>query len=164
MTTDFSHAVTEIKKNRQEITNKLIDYSLTDMLLFWSSNENLFKQQEKLWTPVLMWAKENLDAKFNTTQSLDIPEQKPDSTQKLKMFLDSLSDKELTAYYRAALNMRSPLLAAALVKGRINADQAFKASCLEELWQAEQWGKDEAAENRRKTLHKELQEIEDFLK
>lgn len=164
MKTTLTHAVTEIKKNRQEITNKLVNYSMTDMLLFWSSNEKLFKQQEKHWTPVLEWAKENLDTKFNISQSLDVPDQSPNSAQKLKMFLDSLSDKELTAYYCAALNMRSPLLAAALVKGNINADQAFKASCLEELWQAEQWGNDEAAENRRKTLHKELQEIEDFLK
>ena len=74
------------------------------------------------------------------------------------------SDKELAAFYLAALNMRSVLLAAALVKGRLNARQAFEASCLEELWQAEKWGVEEEAEKRRQSLKQELVEIEDFLK
>ena len=78
--------------------------------------------------------------------------------------MQTLNDKELTGFYFAALNTCSILLAAALIKGKINAKQAFEASCLEELWQAEKWGNDEAAENRRKSLLQELEEIEVFIK
>ena len=60
--------------------------------------------------------------------------------------------------------MKSVLLAIALVKKKLNADEAFNAAYLEELWQAESWGVEEEAEKRRSELKKELHEIEDFLK
>ena len=164
MTINLKKSIPEIAKEKELIIDKLIKFSLTDMLLFWGSSEELFKQQKKVWLPILSWAKDNLDTQYQTTQTLNVPEQDTEAGRKLKLFLESLSDKELTAFYFAALNMRSVLLAAALVKGRITAQQAFEASLLEELWQAKKWGKDIAAEHRREELLKELQEIEAFLK
>ena len=164
MTIDLKKSVAEIAKERETVIERLVKFSLTDMLLFWGSSEELFKQQKKVWLPILAWAKEKLDAKFTPTQALEVPEQDTENGVKLKLFLNSLNDKELTCFYYAALNMRSVLLAAALIKGRISAEQAFKASCLEELWQAERWGNDVAAECRLASLKKELEEIEAFLK
>ena len=164
MKTKLEQSIAEIAKDRQIVIEKLVQFSLTDMLLFWGTNKDLAQRQEKLWSPILIWAKENLDTKFNITKSINVPEQDSESSIKLKMFLEALDDKELTCFYYAALNTRSILLAAALIKRKINAQQAFEASCLEELWQAEQWGQDEAAENRRKSLLEELKTIESFIK
>jgi len=164
MKTKLEKSITEIAKDRDVVIEKLVKFSLTDMLLFWSTNEKLFLRQQELWTPILIWAKENLDTKFNITKEINVPEQDSESSIKLKMFLETLTDKELTGFYFASLNMRSILLAAALIKGKITAQEAFEASCIEELWQAEQWGNDEAAENRRKSLLLELETIEDFIK
>ena len=74
------------------------------------------------------------------------------------------ANKELGAFYVAALNMKSVLLAAALVKGKINANQAFEAAFLEELWQNENWGADEEALKKREELKQELVDVENFLK
>lgn len=164
MTDKLVKSVPEIAKDRTMVIEKLVKYSLTDMLLFWGTNEELFKCQKEKWTPILTWAKENLETKFQITQTLDVPAQDSHSGERLKLFLESLTDKELTAFYYAALNMRSVLLAAALVKGRISAQEAFETSCLEELWQAEKWGTDNEASARRNELKKELEEIEAFLK
>ena len=127
----------EIGKNREEVVNRLVRFALTDMLLFWGQNKDLVEKQEKIWGPLLEWASYELNTKFIKTQGLDVPEQEKTSGHRLKLFLESLSDKELAAFYVAALNMKSVLLAAALVKGRINAQEAFEAAYLEELWQAE---------------------------
>ena len=164
MKSKLEKSIQEISKDRKIVIEKLVKFSLTDMLLFWSTNEKLFMRQQELWTPILIWAKENLDTKFNITKEIDVPEQDSQSGIKLKMFLESLTDKELTGFYFASLNMRSILLAAALIKGKITAKQAYEASCIEELWQAEQWGNDEAADSRRKSLLAELEAIEEFTK
>lgn len=164
MPINLKKSVPEISKDREQVIEKLVKFSLTDMLLFWSANEDLAKHQQKLWFPVLSWAKENLETKYKTTKTLDVPEQDSNAGEKLKKFLQSLSDKELTGFYFAALNMRSVLLAAALIKGKITAQEAYKASCLEELWQAEKWGNDKAADCRRKSLLEELEQIEAFVK
>ena len=154
----------EIGKSREEIIDRLVQFALTDMLLFWGQNKSLVERQEKTWGPLHEWANEEINTKFIRTQGLDVPEQEKTSGYRLKMFLEKLSDKELAAFYVAALNMKSVLLAAALVKGRINAKQAFEAAYLEELWQAENWGVEEEAEKRRTEVRQELVEIEDFLK
>lgn len=154
----------EIGKDREEVIDRLVRFSLTDMMLFWGQNEDLVKRQEKIWGPLLEWANEEINTRFIRTQSLDVPEQEKTSGYRLKVFLEKLSDRELAAFYVAALNMKSVLLAAALVKGRINAKQAFEAAYLEELWQAENWGVEEEAEKRRAEVRQELVEIEKFLK
>ena len=154
----------EIAKNREEVINRLVQFSLTDMLLFWGQNKELVKRQEKIWGPILQWASYEVNTKFIKTQSLDVPSQEENSAERLKMFMESLSDKELAGFYVAALNMKSVLLAAALVKGKINAKEAFEAAYLEELWQAENWGVEAEAEKRRSEVRQELQDIENFLK
>lgn len=156
-------AAVEIGKNRTEIIDRLVKLSQTDMLLFWGQEKDLIVQQEKVWGPLLEWANKEINVDFVKTQSLEVPENQT-SGEKLKNYLSSFSDKELAAFYLAALNMKSVLLAIALVKKRLNAEQAFKAAFLEELWQAENWGMESEAEKRRGELKKELQEIENFLR
>lgn len=160
---DLEKARAEIAKNRSEVIERLVQFSLTDLLLFWGQEKDLMSRQTKIWGPILVWAEEKMQAKFVTTQGLDVPQENQTSGYRLKLFLESLSDKELTAFYAAALQMRSVLLAAALVKGKINAEEAFQAAFLDELWQAENWGSDEEAEKRRQTIKSEIIEIERFL-
>lgn len=160
---DLEKAREEIAKNRAEVIERLVQFSMTDLLLFWGQEKDLMERQTKIWGPILAWAEEKMKAKFATTQSLDVPQENQASGYRLKVFLENLSDKELTAFYAAALQMRSVLLAAALVRGRINAEEAFQAAFLDELWQAENWGSDEEAEKRRQTIKSELIEIERFL-
>ncbi len=157
-------AATEIGVNRQEISDKIEKFLMTDMLLFWGTEKDLIARQEKIWAPILDWTKKAFEADFVKTHDLNVPEQNVKSGARIRRFVEMLSDRELAAFYLAALNMRSVLLAAALVRSRISADEAFEASYLEELWQAENWGADEEAEKRREERRQELVEIEKFLK
>lgn len=159
----LNKAATEIGKSRKEVIDRLVVFSQTDMLLFWGHEKDLIERQEKVWGPILQWANNEINVEFVKTQGLDVPENKA-SGEKLKDYLNSFSDKELAAFYVAALNMKSVLLAIALVKKRLSADEAFNAAFLDELWQAESWGVEKEAEKRRVELKKELHEVEDFLK
>lgn len=164
MSVRLKEVTKEIAVHREEIIKKLVQFSLTDLLLFWGNEKDLIIRQEKEWAPLLVWAQEELNTKFTVTHNLDVPDDNKTSGYRLKYFLEQMTDKELAAFYVAALNMRSVLLASALVKGRINAEQAFQAAFLEELWQAENWGTDEEAEKKRQDMKNELQEVENFLK
>lgn len=159
----LNKAAAEIGKSRKEVIDRLVVFSQTDMLLFWGHEKDLIERQEKVWGPILQWANNEINVEFVKTQGLDVPENKA-SGEKLRDYLNSFSDKELAAFYVAALNMKSVLLAIALVKKRLSADEAFNAAFLDELWQAESWGVEKEAEKRRVELKKELHEVEDFLK
>lgn len=163
MIEDLQKMLKEIPEQRSLILDKLVEFSLTDMMLFWGQNKELVAQQEKIWGPLLQWVEQEFDTKLKTTQNLDVPEQDQKLAYRLNFELQKLSDRQLVAFYAMALRTRSVLLALAFVKGKINAQEAFQAAALEEIWQAEKWGKDEEAENRRQTMRQELEEIQDFL-
>ncbi|MBS4773251.1 MAG: hypothetical protein KHX55_03120 [Proteobacteria bacterium] len=164
MSTQLEQAAADVKKYRPEIIDKLMKYTATDMLLFWGTDRELIAEQEKHWEPLIAWAEKEFDGKFKKTHGLDVSEENQQSGYRLKAFLENLSDRELAAYYLAALNMRSVLLAAALVKKRISAEQAYQAAYLEQLFQEKKWGKDDEAAAKLAERKKELYEIEDFLK
>ena len=140
----LKQAVGEIRNCRQDVIDRLVQFAPTD--------------------PILNWANREINAKYITTRDLNVPEQDPYSLSNLKNFMENLSDKELAAFYLAAVNTKSELLAAALVKGHITAEQAFDAANLEELWQSEHWGRESTSEQRRQDLKRELHDIEQFLR
>ena len=159
----LQQAVKEIKNYRAEITEKLLEFAKTDVLFFWGEKKDLFLRQEKEWMPILTWAEDLLKIKLNKTADLNVPENGK-MQHPLKKVFDEMSDTELACYYAAALNMRSVLLALALVKGKLTAEKACDLSYLEEMWQNEIWGEDEEALKRRKERCEELKEIEQYLK
>ena len=134
-------AVKEIGQYREEIEKKLLEFARTDLLFFWGEKRDLYLKQKTEWQPIINWVEDALKVAF-----------------------ERMNDKELACYYAAALNMKSVLLALALIKGKINAETAGKLSYLEELWQNEMWGNDEEASRRRKERCDELVEIESYLK
>ncbi|MBE6468163.1 MAG: hypothetical protein E7004_06210 [Alphaproteobacteria bacterium] len=156
-------AVKEIGQYREEIEKKLLEFARTDLLFFWGEKRDLYLKQKTEWQPIIDWVEESMKVKVKKTDKLDVPDNE-EMQKPLKVAFAKMSDKELACYYAAALNMKSVLLALALVKGKINAQTAGKLSYLEELWQNEMWGNDEEAAKRRKERCDELVEIESYLK
>lgn len=154
----------DIKLHRAEIIDRLVNFALNDVLLFWSSDKDVKKEQQEKWLPILRWVDETLNARFKQTTTLEAEKTDKKATLELKKYLDGLSDKELTSFYIAALNMRSVLLAVAMIKGRINAAEAFELSELEELYQARKWGSEPVAEARRNSIKDSLISAEKYLR
>ena len=163
MKKELDKAMKEIGQYRKDIEKKILEFARTDLLFFWGEKKELFERQEKEWKPILDWMEEGVNRRIETTTSLDVPDneflQHP-----LKVIVEEMSDKELACFYAAALNMKSVLLALALVRGKIDAEQAGKLSYLEELWQNEIWGKETEAQKRREDRCEELKVIERYLR
>ena len=159
----LEQAEKDISAYREDIVFKLLEFARTDLLFFWGEKRDLYLKQQTEWQPILDWAGNLLHINLKTTDGLEVPENEV-LQNPLEQVLRSMTDKELACYYAAALNMRSNLLALALVKGRIDSETAGKLSYLEELWQNDLWGTDVEAAGRRGERFQELQEIEDYLK
>ena len=154
----------DIKQHRVEIIDRLVNFALNDVLLFWSTDKEVKKEQQEKWLPILKWVDDTLNTRFKQTTSLETDTSGKTAATELKKYLDNLSDKELTSFYVAALNMRSVLLAVAMIKGRINATEAFELSELEELYQARKWGSEPVAEARRNSIKDSLISAEKYLR
>ncbi len=154
----------DIKQHRPEIIDRLVNFALNDVLLFWSTDKEVKQEQQEKWLPILKWVDNTLNARFKQTTSLEAEKTDKKASLELKKYLDNLSDKELTSFYIAALNMRSVLLAVAMIKGRISATEAFELSELEELYQARKWGSEPVAEARRNSIKDSLISAEKYLR
>lgn len=163
MALNWTEIEKDVSAHRADIVERLVQFSLNDVLLFLSPESDLRALQEQKWLPVLRWIKQNLKLDFKTTETLESPTENMASAINLQNFLSSLTNRQLTALYIAAVHMRSVLLAMAMVKGRLSAQEAFELSELEELYQAERWGKDFEAEQRRESLKHTLSEVENYL-
>lgn len=163
MSINFEQAEIEVSHNKQEIIDKLLQFVLTDTLLFWAHDSDLADNQEKIWLPIIIWARKILKTEILTTTNFDVPLENQKILLALRSFLEKLNNRKLTVLYLAALDMRSVILAMAFVSGRINAEKAFHAAFLEELWQSEKWGIDEEAEKRRQDIKSNLIALEVFL-
>lgn len=162
-TTDWKTIEQDVQKNKNAIIDRLVNFALNDVLLFWSTDKKVQKEQEKSWSPIIVWANQTVNVDFKKTDSLEVQSENVNTSSRLKDYLSSLSDKELSGFYIAALNMRSVLLALALVKGKINANKAFELSELEELYQARKWGTEPVAEARRNSIKNLLISTEKYL-
>lgn len=164
MASDLHMMTKDVAQHRKEIIERLVNFSLTDTLLFRNPEAaELVAEEEKIWNPIIEWVQQSMDTKFATSESLEVPLENNASLPHLQVFLESLSDKELAAFYQASKITKSVLLAAALVKKRVTAEEAFQAAFLEEIWQADKWGHEEEADRRREVIKKELEDVEVFL-
>ncbi len=160
---DFKQAEKEIKEHRSEVIEKLVEFSFTDVILFWSANEEIKSLQTEKWLPVLKWLNNRFKITLKETDGLTPPPQNENNRAGFTEILDKMSLKNLTTYYLAAVRLKSPLLAFAFAEKKITASEAFELAYLEELYQSKSWGVDEEAEQSRQCVKNELLEIEEFL-
>lgn len=160
---DFKQAEKEIKEHRSEVIEKLVEFSFTDVILFWSANDDIKSLQTEKWLPVLKWLNNRFKITLKETDGLTPPPQNENNRAGFAEILEKMSLKTLTAYYLAAVRLKSPLLALALSEKKITASEAFELAYLEELYQSKSWGVDEEAEQGRQCVKNELLEIEEFL-
>lgn len=160
---DFKQAEKEIKEHRSEVIEKLVEFSFTDVILFWSANDDIKSLQTEKWLPVLKWLNNRFKITLKETDGLTPPPQNENNRAGFTEILEKMSLKTLMAYYLAAVRLKSPLLALALAEKKITASEAFELAYLEELYQSKSWGVDEEAEQGRQCVKNELLEIEEFL-
>ena len=142
---------------RPAILEHLVAYAGTDLLCYRAqSPAELRRRQDEQWQPLVDWAKDTLGAELLVTESLLAIEQPEESLAAIQRHFDALDLWVLTAAQAAASAAGSAVLALALAKGRLNGQQVFDLSHVDEFWQIERWGDDDEAAQRRHDLHKDI--------
>lgn len=164
--TQLAYTYTDkVLTQREEIIAGLIPYLETELICFYSENPpELYDAQKELWQPIADWFKSETGITLNAVTDIFTKTYSEDDQNRFKAALDALNDFELTALQATAALISSSVLSFALVKNYLDADTVFKAAFIEELHQAEQWGQDPAAENKRNGIKADLQHIAAFLK
>ena len=64
MATKLQTLTKDVAENRDEIIERMVNFSLTDTLLFRSPEAaELIEEERKIWDPIVEWAKQSIDRK-----------------------------------------------------------------------------------------------------
>ncbi|HWA01638.1 MAG TPA: ATP12 family protein [Caulobacterales bacterium] len=151
---DHTHA------NREERIGILTKYAETDLLAHRTDTPAaLVARQNATWTPLLNWAANELHLFLPIVTGIIAADISPGAIAAVRWSADSLDDFTLTGLTHTAGLAGSCVLAFALLKGRLNGQQAFEAACLDDLWSQEKWGVDDEAQARLERIRAEFDEV-----
>jgi chaperone required for assembly of F1-ATPase len=155
--------VDRITPQRDAIIGALLEYVDTDVLCYRAPDRELKARQLATWQPVLDWLGTAHGVTFNSVEGVLPLTQSPTAAAKLKSAIAALDDVRLTAYQACAALTNSLALPLALVHGRLTAAQVYAAAYLDEIFQAEKWGEDAEARDRRVRIAADIEAIGKYL-
>ncbi len=132
-------------------------YGGSDLLCYRAAEpEALVRRQDAMWQPWLDWAARELGAPLRITTGVMPLAQDPSALAALGSAVAAASVPALAALGLVVPALGSLVLGLALIRGRIGAAEAANASLLDEMFQAELWGEDPLAAERRDAIRVEI--------
>ena len=147
-----------------DIRADLLKYGGNDLLCYRAEGpQSLVQRQGEAWDPVLTWAKGTLGARLVLTEGVMPVTQPADALDGVAAELENLDAWRLAPVHVITTLTGSLLLALALARGHLTADELWRAAHVDEDWQIEQWGEDAEAAERRLHRRAELNASDQLL-
>ena len=128
-------------------------YGETDLLCYRAETpDKLVQRQHQQWQPWLDWVALAYDAPLRITSGVGYIKQHHDSIAALRRAVAALDADALAGLGIAVPALGSLVLGLALAAGEMDAETAYRLGALDELFQAEQWGEDYEAIDRRTSM------------
>ena len=159
-----SSAIDRVAPSRDAVVDEIAAYAASDLLCYRADGpESLIQRQAEAWQPWLDWAADRFATRLEITAGVVAVEQDPAARASLRDAIAAYDDYTIAALHSLTTIFGSVVLALAVVEGEIGPRDAFQASRIDEDFQAEKWGTEEAAEARRAALDAEIGEAADLL-
>jgi chaperone required for assembly of F1-ATPase len=148
-----------------EVRADIAKYAETDLLCYRADMpDDLIAAQAAHWDPLLAWARTDLEMPLVATKGMMPVGQPPGTLQRAEAALADLDAFRLAAVHTMTTLMGSIVLALAVLKGRLSAQEAWGAAHVDEDWQIAKWGEDAEAATRRERRWREMQSADLLLR
>lgn len=144
------YAIDIVADDPTALIDKAVQYGDTDTLLYRADpDEPLYARQQEMWEPIVTAMEARLGAKFTRISGIIHRAQSDDVLAQLRGELTGQSPFALTAIELMTHLAASLITGLSAAQTDADARALWDAASLEEDWQAEEWGRDEEAEERR---------------
>ncbi|MFZ4763282.1 MAG: ATP12 family protein [Alphaproteobacteria bacterium] len=148
-----------IAPDRQGVIAGIIQAAHADVLCYWDSiGSPLHQQQQQYWQPWLQQAATLWGLSFATTHELRVIMQPPVLVATLTALLEQYSTPQITVLQAVLAATSSVIVALFFTANIMSPDEVLHCALLEEIYQAEKWGKDEWASMGRAHLLKDIEQ------
>lgn len=148
------YAIDVVSPGKATVVDELIPYAETDTLCYRAEpDEALGIRQRAVWDPLLAAAEARWDVRFVRVAGIMHRPQPEETLTRLREDLAARDGFTLAAVKNTASLAASLALGLMAVEPGADVDALWDAANLEEDWQAELWGKDAEAQDRRARRH-----------
>jgi chaperone required for assembly of F1-ATPase len=164
MMTLESTMVDRVLPQFEKVASDISAYGGSDLLCYRAENtqEVLADKQMQAWQPILDWAVRDLDVSLKTTKGIVYVDQPEVSLDVLASHVLKLPPYALTVLHEFTSITGSLILGLVVLSDHLNAGDAYNLSQLDNDHQAELWGSDFEAEEKRKHNAQEMQNAARF--
>lgn len=139
-------AIDKVAPQHDAVAAMLAAYGDSDLLCYRAEGpEGLVQRQAQAWDPLLTWASDALCGPLLPRTGVMHQAQSPASLDALGRLVRALDPFRLAAFHDLVALSGSLILALAVLKGRLTAQDAWALSRIDEDWQITHWGADEEA-------------------
>ena len=157
-------AVDRVSAHREAVIDEIAGFAATDLVCYRTADPvELSEQQERQWTPLLVWLREENGINLRSTESVLPVEQDRHDLNAVRDAVASLDDFSLSALHMVTSACGSVVLGLATAVGKIDGMAAWELSLLEETYQINEWGEDPDATKRREILRTDIGAAARFL-
>ncbi|MFH5772808.1 ATP12 family chaperone protein [Paracoccus sp. NGMCC 1.201697] len=147
LTRAANSAVERVTPQFEAVANMLAEYGGTDLLSYRAeAPEALIRAQAEGWDPLIDWAATELRAPLRITHGVLPVPQDDASLLKLRAEVMALDAYGLTALHDLVTLPGSLILGLAVLRRRLDAESSHALARIDEEYQAENWGRDEEAD------------------
>ena len=140
-------ALDKVTDQFQEVAELVSAYAETDLFCYRAeAPRELVERQQRAWDPMLNWSRDALNAPLNIAHGVMFIHQPLQSIKALRSCINKFNPFELTALYDLVGLSGSLVAGLAVVEGHETPESVWDICQVDEIWQKEQWGQDEIAE------------------
>lgn len=150
-------AIDRVSGARDQVVDEVAAYAGTDLLCYRADQpDELAARQSAVWQPLLDWAAEAFGERLQVTAGLVPLQQSAAALAAYRAPVAAADDLTLTGLHAATTACGSLVLGLALARRRIDAESAYAASQLDEIYQIEKWGDDAEAAQRLSAIRDDI--------
>ncbi len=140
-------AIDKVQHQHAEVADLIAAYGDADLTCYRAdSPETLVECQNEAWNPLLEWMENHFDVRLTPVAGVMHQPQHADALAKMSKEVHALDAFALTAFHDLVGMSGSLVIGFAAVHDLHSAPKLWGLSRVDELWQEEQWGKDEEAQ------------------
>ena len=158
-------ALDQVASERGRIVSRIAAFADSDMLYYRADEgqQALVDHQAVHWDPLLDWARQRYDVSFNLIHGIRYEAQPAETIERLTWAVEAQDDFAIAAMLSLVGLSGSLIATLALVEQEYDSATLWPLVNLEELWQEQQWGRDDQAAAARGIKQAEFEAAARFL-
>jgi len=157
-------AIDRVALGTEAFADGLAAFARNELLAYRAEHPALLVAHQALgWDPWLVWARVRYDVDFVVVTGIIHRPQPAETLARIAAAYGAFDAFALAALNPVVTISGSAVIGLAVAKGAMDADMAWAIGHLDELWQAEQWGKDPLAEAGHRERQGDLAAAVEFL-